>query len=55
MMENVGYSYSGGTGGWVGDVPEYRYDISKINRLGWKAEKSSDEAVRLGVRAALGK
>lgn len=47
--------YSGGDRGWIGDVPEFNYDLSKINSLGWKAKVSSDEAVRKSIRHILGK
>ncbi len=47
--------YTGGDRGWVGDVPEFRYDLTKINRLGWTASHDSNESVRLAIRKALGK
>jgi UDP-glucose 4-epimerase len=43
-------SYTGGTQGWVGDVPEFEYDLSKIHELGWKASLTSDESVRKAIR-----
>jgi len=54
-LKDVKFTYTGGDRGWTGDVPRFRYDISKVNKLGWKADRSSDEAVRIGVRAMLGK
>lgn len=42
--------YTGGTRGWVGDVPKFRYDTSKLQSLGWKPRLSSDGAVELAVR-----
>jgi UDP-glucose 4-epimerase len=54
-LRNVKYEYTGGRGGWKGDVPVFQYDLSKIRKLGWTARHSSDEAVRLTVREALGK
>jgi UDP-glucose 4-epimerase len=45
--------YTGGDRGWVGDVPHFRYDLSKIHALGWRATMTSDEAIRAGVRAEL--
>jgi UDP-glucose 4-epimerase len=42
--------YTGGDGGWVGDVPEFRYDTACINNLGWKPRRSSTEAVRTAIR-----
>ena len=29
--------YTGGDRGWVGDVPEFSYDLTKISNLGWRA------------------
>jgi UDP-glucose 4-epimerase len=43
--------YSGGERGWIGDVPRFAYDISRISRLGWSASMTSDEAVRAAARA----
>ena len=47
--------YTGGDRGWVGDVPEFRYDLTKVNNLGWKAAYDSNGAVRLAIQKALGK
>jgi len=47
--------YTGGSRGWVGDVPEFNYSLEKIHGLGWKAKNSSDDAVRLSIRKILGK
>jgi UDP-glucose 4-epimerase len=52
-LRGVELSYTGGTRGWVGDVPRFQYDLEKIHRLGWKATRTSEEAVRLAVRAEL--
>ncbi len=52
-LKNVKYNYTGGEGGWKGDVPRFRYNIDKIHSAGWKAGYSSDEAVRLTVRKNL--
>jgi len=49
-LKNVRFSYPGGSRGWKGDVPRFRYDISKITRLGWKASMSSAAAVRAAAR-----
>ena len=46
--------YTGGDRGWVGDVPEFRYNLDKVNTLGWKAAYTSNEAVRLAIKKALG-
>ena len=47
--------YTGGDRGWKGDVPEFRYDLTRINKLGWKAPHNSNESVRLAIQKALGK
>jgi len=54
-LKNVELKYTGGSAGWRGDVPHYRYDLKKINSLGWRAKYSSTEAIRLAVRSILGK
>lgn len=52
-LKNVSYEYTGGEGGWKGDVPRFRYCLDKIHEAGWKAEYSSDEAVRKTVQEVL--
>ena len=52
-LQNVKFKYTGGSTGWPGDVPHYRYNLKKLNTLGWKAAHSSAEAVRLAVRSVL--
>ena len=47
--------YTGGDRGWIGDVPEFDYDLSKINSLGWRAKISSNEAVKKSIQYILGK
>lgn len=49
-LKNVEYCYTGGEGGWKGDVPKYQYCIDKIKKTGWSAKYTSDEAVRETVR-----
>jgi len=52
-LKHVRFLYTGGDRGWVGDVPRFRYDLSRIEALGWKAGRTSDEAVRLAVLTEL--
>lgn len=52
-LENVEYEFTGGEGGWPGDVPHFLLDVHKINRLGWRARHTSEEAVRIAIRSAL--
>lgn len=59
VIEEMGLNaiihYTGGDRGWVGDVPEFKYNLSKINSLGWHASRSSNDAVRIAIQKALGK
>ncbi len=55
MGLNAKIRYTGGDRGWVGDVPEFRYDLSKVNALGWVAPHNSNDSVRLAIQKALGK
>lgn len=50
-LEGVTYAYTGGEGGWKGDVSRFRYCADKIRATGWRARYTSDEAVRRTVRA----
>lgn len=52
-LRSVQYHYTGGEGGWKGDVPRFRYCIDKIHSAGWKAEHTSDEAVRRTIQEVL--
>ena len=44
-LKDVKYNYTGGTGGWKGDVPKFSYNLDKIHSAGWKAKYTSDKAV----------
>lgn len=46
-------TFTTGARGWPGDVPQVRLDPSGLAALGWRAQRSSRDAVRDGVRAAL--
>lgn len=52
-LTNVSFIYTGGIRGWKGDVPRFQLDAHKINKLGWKASSTSDEAVRKAIRDVL--
>ncbi len=54
-LEGIPIEYSGGSVGWVGDVPVFQYDTSRIRRLGFSHRYDSTAAVRLAVRKILGK
>jgi UDP-glucose 4-epimerase len=38
-------AYTGGSRGWVGDVPRFCYSTERLARLGWKPRLTSDQAV----------
>lgn len=50
-LEGVAYDYTGGEGGWKGDVPRFEYCTDKIKNAGFSAKLTSDEAVRKTVQA----
>lgn len=52
-LKNVVYEFTGGSGGWKGDVPRFRYNLDKIHSNGWKAFYTSDEAVRMTINHIL--
>ena len=52
-LSGVEFKYTGGERGWPGDVPQMRFDTSKMERLGWKSKYSSAEAVRQAIRDIL--
>ena len=52
-LKNVKFEFTGGRGGWKGDVPVFAYNLDKIHKAGWKASMTSDEAVALTVKEAL--
>ena len=48
-LKDVDYKFTGGKRGWAGDVPRFQLDASKIKKLGWKENYTSDEAVRKAI------
>ena len=48
-LKNVLFKYTGGDRGWPGDVPQVRFDNTKMLRLGWQTRLSSDEAIRKAI------
>ena len=45
-LKDVKVHYTGGEGGWKGDVPKFLLDTKKMAKLGWKPKHNSPEAVR---------
>ncbi len=52
-LKDVAFHYTGGRGGWKGDVPVFAYNLDKIHAAGWQATMTSDEAVAQTVRDVL--
>jgi len=52
-LSDVKFKYTGGDRGWPGDVPQVRFNVQKMNNLGWKAEHTSDEAVKKAIKDIL--
>ena len=52
-LKDVLYEYTGGRGGWKGDVPVFSYNLDKIHNAGWRASYTSDEAVIKTVKDLL--
>jgi UDP-glucose 4-epimerase len=45
--------YTGGDRGWPGDVPRFRYDITRLQALGWQPRRHSTDAVRHAVERVM--
>jgi UDP-glucose 4-epimerase len=52
-LRDVRYQFTGGTRGWVGDVPRFKYDLGRIHQLGWRARTVSSDSLRIAARAEL--
>ena len=52
-LAGVKFTYTGGSRGWRGDVPQVRFDITKMKNMGWKPNYSSDGAVYKALRDIL--
>jgi UDP-glucose 4-epimerase len=54
-LNNVKFSYTGGSRGWPGDAPVVHFDMEKMKKLGWSPKHASDEAVREAARRLIRK
>jgi UDP-glucose 4-epimerase len=54
-LAGIPIEYTGGDRGWVGDVPYFQYDCSRIRALGFQPTYDSTQAVQVAVRRMLGK
>ena len=49
-LEDVEIVHTGGERGWPGDVPQVRLDCAKMERIGWRAKLTSNQAVERACR-----
>lgn len=49
MSPGASIRYTGGSKGWVGDVPKFNYSIAKLKKLGWSPRLASNAAVDRAV------
>jgi len=47
------FHYTGGTGGWPGDVPSFNMCVNKLAQLGWRAKRTSEESVKEAIKGLL--
>jgi len=52
-LEDVGFTYTGGSRGWKGDVPRRMLSVDRIKAVGWSPDNSSRDSVRSTVRVLL--
>lgn len=52
-LKNVKVRYTGGAGGWKGDVPKFLLDVRKMAKLGWKPKQTSEQAIREAARTVI--
>ena len=53
-LKNVEYTFTNTPRGWPGDQPVVLLDTTKIHELGWWAQRTSNDAVRIATRRLLG-
>lgn len=54
-LENVEFTYTGGSRGWKGDVPKMLLSIDKLHDLGWDPIYNSKSSVSAAAVSILGK
>ena len=52
-LSRVELVYAGGTRGWSGDVPVVRFNLAKAHAAGWRARRTSREAMQAAIQAML--
>ena len=54
-LGDVKFNYTGGSRGWVGDVPKMMLSIEKLQKIGWEPTYNSEKSIRDAVKSTLGK
>jgi len=49
-LSGVKFTYTGGSRGWRGDIPQVRFDITKMKNMGWKHKYNSNEAIKQAIK-----
>lgn len=52
-LKNVDIQYGKENIGWKGDVPKFAYNLEKVQKEGWRASMSSDDAVAETIKEVL--
>jgi UDP-glucose 4-epimerase len=52
-LKRTKIKYTGGEGGWKGDVPVFLLSTKKMATLGWKPKHSSEDAVRAAAKITI--
>ena len=52
-LPEIPFEYTGGRGGWKGDVPVFAYNLDKLHAAGLRASMTNDEAVAKTVEMVL--
>lgn len=52
-LRDVEFVYTGGAVGWPGDVASFHMNVDKVAALGWRARRTSEEAVILALAGLL--
>ena len=50
QLKKVKIKYTGGKKGWIGDIPKFHYDTTKIAKLGWSPTFTSNEAIQASIK-----
>lgn len=53
-LQGVEHTYTGGRGGWRGDIPVTELDVGKLRAVGFRPDLNSEQAVRLATRELAG-